>query len=265
MWVIIWLPNETSLFKLKKKFYFLLEHSWLTMLYFKCIAKWFVYKYTCVHSFSNSFPIWVIEYWAEFPVLYRSLLVIYFISKLNFLKGEQEGSKEERFHWVNLRLTWEAFALVPFLVGWPFLWGLFPQSPCIQQVIRHFSNPGTPSTVPAPSPRQACLVLFTYVYCGAPSAQVPPAGCGSRSEPQESPTSSHSASISLTASSGACMGNVPRPTNLLGWLAMVAARSLFSSWHRSKVSWGLAWWRQARESTWFKKPTLDIYSAQHLL
>ena len=41
----------------------------------------FCYTYTCVYSFSNSFPISVItEYWAEFPVLYsRSLLVMYFI------------------------------------------------------------------------------------------------------------------------------------------------------------------------------------------
>ena len=43
-------------------------------------AKWFSYAYTCIHSFSNYFPILVIEvYWVEFLVLYsRSLLVIYF-------------------------------------------------------------------------------------------------------------------------------------------------------------------------------------------
>ena len=128
---------------------------------------------------------------------------------------------------------------------------LFPQSPCIQLVIRHFSNPGTPSTVPAPRWLSGHLILTAYT------------GKSSRAfrshslmwEPIWTPGKPNfltQRSISLTASSGACMGNVPRPTNLLGWLAMVAARSLFRSWHRSKVSWGLAWRRQARESTWFK-------------
>ena len=48
---------------------------------FWCIAKWFSYTYTYIHSLSDSFPIWVItEGWVEFPVLYsKSLLVICFI------------------------------------------------------------------------------------------------------------------------------------------------------------------------------------------
>ena len=47
---------------------------------FRCTAKWFSYTYTHIHSFSDSFPVWVItEYWVEFPVLCsRSLLIIYF-------------------------------------------------------------------------------------------------------------------------------------------------------------------------------------------
>ena len=37
-------------------FYFILEHSWFTMLVsFRCTAKWFHYTYS--HSFSDSFPI----------------------------------------------------------------------------------------------------------------------------------------------------------------------------------------------------------------
>lgn len=81
------------------------------------------------------------------------------------------------------------------------------------------------------------------------------------------PSSFTQRSISLTASSGACMGNVPRPTNLLGWLATVAARSLFKSWHRSKVSCGLAWWRQVRENYIIQNLLLllqNLYSEQHL-
>ena len=48
---------------------------------FWCVAKWFSYTYTYIHSLSDSFPIWVItEGWVEFPVLYsKSLLVICFI------------------------------------------------------------------------------------------------------------------------------------------------------------------------------------------
>ena len=56
---------------------------------FRCAAKWFSYTYTCIYSFSNSFPIEVItEYWVEFPVIYsRTLLVIYFI-----YSGEGDGT-----------------------------------------------------------------------------------------------------------------------------------------------------------------------------
>ena len=63
-------------------FYFVLEYSYLQYCAsFRCIAEWLSYAYTCIHSLSDSFPIWVItEYWVEFPVLYgRSLLVICFI------------------------------------------------------------------------------------------------------------------------------------------------------------------------------------------
>ena len=48
---------------------------------FCCTAKWISYTYTYIHSFLDSFPVYVItEYWVEFPVLHsRSLLIIYFI------------------------------------------------------------------------------------------------------------------------------------------------------------------------------------------
>ena len=47
---------------------------------FCCIAKWISCKYTYIYSILDSFPIWVItEYWVEFPVQYRSLLVICFM------------------------------------------------------------------------------------------------------------------------------------------------------------------------------------------
>lgn len=46
--------------------------------------------------------------------------------------------------------------------------------------------------------------------------------------------------ISSTAKSGACMGSVPRPTNLLGWLCTVCAKLSFKRTQRSSVSWGFA-------------------------
>ena len=48
---------------------------------FSYTAKWISCTYTCIHSFSDSFPMWTtIEYWGEFPVLNsRFLLVISFI------------------------------------------------------------------------------------------------------------------------------------------------------------------------------------------
>ena len=59
----------------------LLEYSWFTTLCICCIANWFSYTYTYIHSFPDSFLIEVItECWVEFPVLYSwSLLVIYLI------------------------------------------------------------------------------------------------------------------------------------------------------------------------------------------
>ena len=40
-----------------KYFYFVLEHSWFTMLYnFRCTAKWFSYTYTYINSFKILFP-----------------------------------------------------------------------------------------------------------------------------------------------------------------------------------------------------------------
>ena len=52
--------------------------SWVS---FCCIAKWISYTYKYIHSFLDSFPIYVItKYSVEFPVLYSGdLLVIYFI------------------------------------------------------------------------------------------------------------------------------------------------------------------------------------------
>jgi len=63
--------------------------DWHCCVSFRCAAKWFSYTYTCIYSFSNSFPIEVItEYWVEFPVIYsRTLLVIYFI-----YSGEGNGT-----------------------------------------------------------------------------------------------------------------------------------------------------------------------------
>lgn len=46
--------------------------------------------------------------------------------------------------------------------------------------------------------------------------------------------------ISSTASSGACIGTDPSPTNLVGYLAQMSMISSFSIWHRSKQSAGLA-------------------------
>ena len=59
---------------------------------FRCTAKWFNYTFASIYSFSNSFPIWLTtECWVEFPVLYRTSLliktVLFFIqcsSRLNF-------------------------------------------------------------------------------------------------------------------------------------------------------------------------------------
>ena len=40
-----------------KYFYFVLEHSWFTMLYnFRCTSKWFSYTYTYINSFKILFP-----------------------------------------------------------------------------------------------------------------------------------------------------------------------------------------------------------------
>ena len=51
-------------------FYFLLECSWLTILYwFQMYSE--VYTWACIYSFSNHFPMEVIiEYWVELPVLH---------------------------------------------------------------------------------------------------------------------------------------------------------------------------------------------------
>ena len=46
--------------------------------------------------------------------------------------------------------------------------------------------------------------------------------------------------ISSTARVGAFMGRVPSPTNLVGLVATVAARSLLRNLETSSVSWGLA-------------------------
>ena len=53
---------------------------------FKCTVKWVSYTYTCIHSFSHSFPIQVTtEHWVEFLLLHgRFLLVIYLKLILDF-------------------------------------------------------------------------------------------------------------------------------------------------------------------------------------
>ena len=40
-----------------KNFYFILEHSWLTMLYYSQVSSKVSYTCTCIYSVSNSFPI----------------------------------------------------------------------------------------------------------------------------------------------------------------------------------------------------------------
>ncbi|TNN51821.1 hypothetical protein EYF80_037989 [Liparis tanakae] len=51
----------------------------------------------------------------------------------------------------------------------------------------------------------------------------------------EKPSSVTQRLISSTARSGACMGRVPRPTNLLGWRRTVRAKSLFKRTQRSRM------------------------------
>ena len=55
--------------------------DWQCCVHFCCVAKWFHYTCTHIHSFSDSFPIEVItEYWVELPVLCsRSPLTIHSI------------------------------------------------------------------------------------------------------------------------------------------------------------------------------------------
>ena len=54
-----YLAFSSSLKIFKKIFYFVLEHSWSTLLCFRCTTKWF--SYTCICSFSNSFPFWLLH------------------------------------------------------------------------------------------------------------------------------------------------------------------------------------------------------------
>ena len=45
-----------------KKIYFILKHSWLTCVGFRCTEKWFIYTYTCMYSFSNYlFPFMLLQ------------------------------------------------------------------------------------------------------------------------------------------------------------------------------------------------------------
>ena len=45
---------------------------------FCCTAKWISYTYISIHSFSDSFPVYVIaEYWVEFPVLYNRFFYLF--------------------------------------------------------------------------------------------------------------------------------------------------------------------------------------------
>ena len=79
-----WTTREVPIvfcFTLLKKFFYWSLVDWQCYAYFRGIAKWISYMYTYIHSFSDSFPLYVmLEHWVEFPVLLRrSLLVILYI------------------------------------------------------------------------------------------------------------------------------------------------------------------------------------------
>ena len=84
-----WTTREVPIvfcFTLLKIFFYWSLFDWQCYAYFRGIAKWISYMYTYIHSFSDSFPLYVmLEHWVEFPVLLRrSLLVIYFIHRGQF-------------------------------------------------------------------------------------------------------------------------------------------------------------------------------------
>ena len=76
---------------------------------FKCTAEWIGYTY--IHSYSGSFPIYVItEYWVEFLVWYSSfLLVVYLYIKVVLITGL--GSPSICFYRYRNQLTFKRTGL----------------------------------------------------------------------------------------------------------------------------------------------------------
>ena len=70
--------NKKKVATFKKNFFYWSRVDLQCCVSFSCTATWFSYTHTYIHSFSDSFPIYVItENWAGYPVQYsRFLLVI---------------------------------------------------------------------------------------------------------------------------------------------------------------------------------------------